>query len=214
MTSTDALIRNLSADLVAVKRRRMSGEVALLAALGAIELALLLWAGAMRPDIRQVILAPFMLWKIGNLALLAGVASWAAIRSLAPPAVPRRGLRLALALAALAAVGGTMVTPAVDIGRPILERLSPMQGMLCATSIIVLGMPVMATLAVLMRRAAPVRPKQSALACGLAAATSGALIFTVYCPMNDPLYIAVWYSLGVAALALVARLLLPSRFRL
>lgn len=214
MMSTDTLIRNLSTDLVPVKRRRMSGEVALLAALGAVELALLLWAGAMRPDMGQVILAPFMLWKVGSLALLAGVTSWTAIRSLAPPAAPRRGLRLALALAALAAVGGTMVTPVVDIGRPLLDRLSPLQGMLCASSIIVLGLPLMAAFAVLMRRAAPVRPKQSALACGVAAATSGALVFTVCCPMNDPLYIAVWYSLGVAALAFLARCLLPRRLRL
>jgi len=214
MTSTDTMILNLSADLAPVRRRSVMREAAVLAALGAAELALILWAGAMRPDMTHVILAPYMIWKITTLALLAGVTCTIAMCSFAPPAASRRGLMLAYGLAALAILGGRFVTSAADSGRSLLERLSPVHGILCATAIIVLALPMTAALAVLMRRAAPVRPKESALACGLAAATSGALIFTVCCPMNDPLYIAVWYSLGVAAVALMARWLLPRRFRL
>jgi len=137
-----------------------------------------------------------------------------AMRSFTPPASSRRGLLLAFGLAALAILAGMFVTSAADGGRSLLDRLSPAHGVLCATSIVVLATPLVVALAALMRRAAPVRPKQSALACGLAAATSGALVFTVCCPMNDPLYIAVWYSVGVAIVAGVARWLLPRRFRL
>lgn len=214
MTSTDALIRNLSANLAPVRSRSLPREAGLLVALGAAELAILFWAGAMRPDMGQVILSPFMLWKIGSLALLAGVATTAAMRSLTPPTASRRDLRIILLLAALAITGGSFVTPAADSARSILERLSPVHGMLCASAITVLATPIVMTLAVLMRRAAPVRPRQSALACGIAAATSGALIFTICCPMNDPLYVAVWYSVAVGAVALAARMLLPRRFRL
>ena len=214
MMSTDALIRTLSADLAPVKRRSVPREAAVLAAIGAAEAGLLLSAGAMRPDMGQVILTPFMLWKIGSLALLAGVACIVAVRSLAPPFLPRRGVMVVLALAAFAIVAGMFVASSGHGGRSLFDRLSPIHGMLCATAISVLSLPIMAALAVLMRRGAPVRPKQSALACGLAAATSGALIFTICCPMNDPLYIVVWYSLGVAAVALAARWLLPKRFRL
>ncbi|USI75053.1 NrsF family protein [Sphingomonas morindae] len=214
MTSTDALIRTLSADLVAVRRRSVPREVAALAAVGVVEAGLLLAAGAMRPDMAQMISTPFMLWKIGSLALLAGVTGLVAVRSLAPPATPRRGMMAALALAALTVVAGLFVTPTGAGGLPLLQRLSPVHGLLCATAITVLSLPMMAALAVLMRRAAPVRPRQSALACGLAAAASGALIFTICCPMNDPLYVIVWYALGVAAVASAARWLLPKRFRL
>lgn len=214
MTSTDTLIRALSADLAPVKRRSVPREVAILVAIGAAEAILLLSAGAMRPDLGKVILAPFMLWKIGSLALLAGVTCAVALRSLAPPAVPRRAVMAVVALALLATLGGTLVTAAGDSGRALVERLSPAHGLLCAAAITVLALPVIAALTVLMRRAAPVRPRQSALACGLAAATTGALIFAICCPMNDPLYIAVWYSLAVAAVALGARWLLPRRFRL
>ncbi|WP_242128053.1 DUF1109 domain-containing protein [Sphingobium sp. Sx8-8] len=214
MTSTDALILNLSSDLAPVRRRNMLREIALLVALGAAELGVILWTGAMRPDMGLVILSPYMIWKMGSLALLAGMTCTIAMRSLAPPASSRRGLMLALGTAALAIAGGLLVTSAADSGRSLLDRLSPVHGMLCATTITVLAMPMMAALGVLMRRAAPVRPKESALACGLAAATCAALIFTLCCPMNDPLYIAVWYSLGVTFVALAARWLLPRRFRL
>jgi hypothetical protein len=214
MTSTDALILDLSAGLAPVKRRSVSREAAVLVALAAAELALILGMGAMRPDMGRVILSPFMMWKMGNLALLAGVACTVAIRSFAPPASSQRGLMLVLGLAMLAVLGGIFVTSAADAGRPLIDRLMPVHGLVCATAIAVLATPIMTALAVLMRRAAPVRPRESGLACGLAAATCGALIFTACCPMNDPLYIAVWYSLGVAAVAITARWLLPRRFSL
>lgn len=214
MTLTDALIRDLSADLARVKRRSAWREATVLAALAATELALILAVGAMRPDMGRVILSPFMVWKMGSLALLAALAVTIALRSFAPPAASRRGLTLVLGIALLAVLGGSFVTSAADSSRPLLDRLSPVHGLLCATAITVLATPIMAALAVLMRRAAPVRPKESALASGLAAAACGALVFTACCPINDPLYIVVWYALGVVAVALTARWLLPRRFRL
>ncbi|CAO4173340.1 NrsF family protein [Methylorubrum aminovorans] len=214
MTSTDALIHGLSADLVPVRRRSVRREIAALVGLAAAELALILMAGAMRPDMGSVILSPFMAWKIGGLALFAGVSGAVAIRSFAPPAASRRDLMFAFALAVLVMAAGVFVTSAAESGEPLLERLSPARGLRCAVAIIVLSLPLMSLLALLMRRAAPVHPKRSALATGLAAATCGALVFTVCCPANDPLYIVVWYSAGIAAVAATARWLLPRRFRL
>lgn len=212
--STDALILDLSANLAPVKRRDIWREAGAVLALGIAELTLILMAHGMRPDMGRVILSPYMVWKIGSLALLAGVACTTAMRSFAPPARTRLDFALTLGLAGLAIVGGAFVTPAVDSSRSLLDRLSPVHGMLCAVSIVVLALPVMTLLAVLMRRAAPVQPKRSALAAGLAASICGALVFTACCPMNDPLYIIVWYSAGIAAVTAAARWLLPRRFRL
>jgi hypothetical protein len=214
MPWTDALILDLSTDLPPVRRRNVSREAAVLLALGVAELGLLLLTAGTRPDMDRVILSPFMIWKIGSLAVLAGVSCAVAVRSFAPPGLPARELRIALGLSGLAIVAGMSVTPAADIGRPLLERLAPTHGVICAASIVALSLPVTAMLAMLMRRAAPVSPRRSALASGLAAATTGALIFTARCPMNDPLYIVVWYTLAIAAVSAVARWLLPSRFRL
>ncbi|MGV7030500.1 NrsF family protein [Methylobacterium symbioticum] len=214
MTSTDALILTLSTNLGPVRRRSVSREIGALVVLAAGELALILMAGGMRPDMGGVILAPFMAWKIGGLALLAGVSCAVAIRSFAPPAASRRDLVYALVLTVFVMAAGLFVTTAAESGQPLIERLSPARGLGCATAIVVLALPLMSLLAVLMRRAAPVHPKRSALASGLAAATSGALVFTVCCPANDPLYIVVWYSAGIAAVAAAARWLLPRGYRL
>ena len=214
MTSTENLILDLSNHLAPVQRRNVRHEAGALLALGAAELALIIMFGAMRPDMGRVILSPYMAWKIGSLALLAGVNCTITIRSFVPPASSRLGLMLPFGLAGVAMIGGVFVTPAADRGQSLLDRLSPAHGLLCAASIVVLALPMMALLALLMRRAAPVYPKQSALAAGLAASTCGALIFAACCPANDPLYVIVWYSIAVAAVAAVARWLLPRRFRL
>jgi len=47
------------------------------------------------------------------------------------------------------------------------------------------------------------------LTAGLAAAGWGAFVFAFACPVDDPLYVAVWYSLGCGAVTLLARLVLP-----
>ena len=214
MMSNDALILDLAAGLAPVKRRSALRDGLWLLALAAIEAILLFSVGAIRPDMGRVILSSFMAWKIGSLALLAGLSCTVAMRSFAPPALPRRGLRIVLGVAGLAMIGGLFLASSVDRGRSLLDRLAPVHGLLCAVSIIVLSLPMMAMLAVLMRRAAPVHPGQSAVASGFAASTCGALVFTICCPMNDPLYIVVWYSAGVAFVTALTRWLLPRRFRL
>ncbi len=214
MTSNDALILDLAARLAPVKRHSALRDGLWLLALAAVEILFILAAGAMRPDMGRMILSPYMIWKIGSLALLAGMSCTVAMRSFAPPVLPRRGLRIAFGLAGLAMIGGLFLASSADSSRSLLDRLAPAQGLLCAVSIIVLSLPMLAMLAVLMRRAAPVHPNQSALAAGFAASICGALVFTICCPMNDPLYIVVWYSGGVAVVAALARWLLPRRFRL
>lgn len=212
--SSDVLIRDLSADLGPVRRRRPLREIALLLGLGAVELALLLGIGAMRPDMGRMIATPYMLWKLGSLAILAGVAVAVAIRSFTPTERPGRGVAGTLGLALVAALIGVFVVPGGEGGHTMIGRLAPLHGMLCAVAIFVLSMPIMAMLAVLMRRAAPTHPDGSALASGLAASTCGAFIFAFCCPMNDPLYIVLWYAVALGAVTGAARLLLPRRFRL
>lgn len=211
---SDALILDLSANLAPVRRRRPAREGALLLALGGGELALLLGLGLMRPDMGSMIATPYMLWKLCGLALLALVACMGAIRSFAPTVRPRPGLLVTLGLAMAMMIAGAFVAPDHHAGQTLLTRLAPLQGMACATSIVVLSLPIMAMLSVLMHRGAPTHPQGSAIASGLAASTLGAFIFAFCCRVNDPLYIAVWYSVACAAVTIIARWLLPRRFRL
>jgi hypothetical protein len=212
--SSDSLILDLSAHLVPVRRRRMLREAGLVAMLGAIELALISGLGMMRPDMGHMGAAPYLMWRVGSLAVLAGTACTVAIRSFSPTARPRQGLMLAFALAVAAIIGGAFVGPAGVSEHNLLDRLDPARGIVCAGSIFVLSLPLVAMLGVLMRSAAPTQPKLSALTAGIAAGTVGALVFAFCCPFNDPLYVVVWYGLGCAAVAGAARWRLPRRFRL
>jgi len=212
--SSESLIVDLSSDLVPVQRRSMVREGGLVLALGAVELALFLAVGAMRPDMGHMAGSPFLTWRVGSLGLLAVFACVLAIRSFSPTARPRQGLMLACTLAVAAIVTGAFVTPNGAGERALLDRIDPASGMLCATSIFVLSLPIVALLGALMRRAAPTQPRLSALAAGIAAGTCGAFVFAFCCPFNDPLYVVVWYTVGCAAVAAAARWRLPRRFRL
>ena len=212
--SSDALIRDLSANLAPVRRRRPGREGAMLLALGAGDLALLLGLGLMRPDMGHMIATPFMLWKLCGLAMLAAVACMGAIRSFSPTVRPRGALTVTFGLAVAMMIAGAFVMPEHHGGQTLFMRLAPLQGVLCATSITVLSLPIMAMLSVLMHRGAPTHPQGSAIASGLAASTLGAFIFAFCCRVNDPLYIAVWYSVACAVVTITARWLLPRRFRL
>jgi hypothetical protein len=61
----------------------------------------------------------------------------------------------------------------------------------------------------LMRRGAPTDTRGTSLLVGLAAAAWGAFVFVFACPFNDPLYIAVWYSVGCGTVTLLSRFVLP-----
>ena len=145
--SNDALIRDLAAGLTPVRRRRASREILLLLALAAAEVGLILGLGVMRHDMGHMIGSPYMLWRLGSLAILAGISITVAIRSFAPPASSRRGMRLALTLAVMAMVGGAFVASPADNARSLLDRISPADGIVCAVAIVVLALPMMAMLA-------------------------------------------------------------------
>ena len=212
--SNDSLIMDLSAQLAPVRRRRMLREAGLVLALGATELALFVGLGMMRPDMSHMAHSPYLLWRVGSLAVLAAIACTVAIRSYTPTTLPRKGLLFACALAVIAIMGGMLVEPAGVSGHTLIERIDPARGIVCAASIFVLSLPVVVMLGVMMRSAAPTHPELSAIASGIAAASVGALVFAFCCPFNDPLYVVVWYSVGCAAVAGVARWCLPRRFRL
>lgn len=212
--SSESLIVDLSSNLAPVQRRSMVREGGLVLALGTVELALFLGLGIMRPDISHMLGSPYLMWRVGSLGLLAAVACVLAIRSFSPTARPRRGLMLACVLAVAAIVGGAFVTPDGASERALLDRIDPASGMLCAVSIFVLSLPIVALLGALMRRAAPTQPRLSALASGIAAGACGAFIFAFCCPSNDRVYVVVWYTVGCAAAAAAARWCLPRRFRL
>jgi hypothetical protein len=179
------LIDRLAGDLKPVRRRSPRIEGLLLMALCVLELALFLGMGQARPDMHM------------------------AIWSLDPATSPRRGLRLLIIVIALCFATGWLVD-AARAGIPTLAaRLAWHDGLQCVYKMVVLSVPPVIGLGLLMRRGAPTDTGGTALAVGIAAAAWGAFVFVFACPHDDPLYVAVWYTVGCGLVTLVARLLLP-----
>ncbi len=205
----DSLINRLTEDLKPVRRRRSSVDIAVVAAICAVELALFFALGAARPDMPVMMKQPTFWWRIFSLGLIGAISGALAILSFDPAYSPKRGLRW-LALIVVICLGlGLCINAHPDGVAALLRRLSWTNGVQCAGKMIALSVPPLIGLGVLMRRAAPTDARGTALLVGSAAAAWGAFVFVFACPFNDPLYIAVWYSVGCGIVIILSRITLP-----
>jgi hypothetical protein len=209
MMRTDQFIDRLVHQLKPVRRRTALGDAPILAPLAVLELALFLGVGMMRPDMPMAMEQPSFWWKLASLGLIAGVSGTVAIVSLDPVRSPRPGLRWTMALVALCLASGWVLDASQDGFAALISRLDWRNGVQCLYKMVALSMPAVLALGWLMRRGATIDGSGTALAAGLAAAGWGAFVFVFACPVDDPLYVVVWYSLGCGTVTLLARLTLP-----
>jgi len=209
----DPLIDSLVADLGVVRPRRWQREAVLLAGLGLAEIILFIAMRGVRPDMHEAMGAMPFWWKSGSLAIIGGIAAAAALISRDPATTtPRRLSRLwsalAIAIPVLLAMGWLIDAGAA--GRDaLIARLAWRDGLECLLNVFAMSLPPVVALGLLMRRGAPTQPGRTALAAGLAAAGMGAFVFAFHCNHDDPFYVTVWYGGAVAAVAGLARLILP-----
>lgn len=143
--------------------------------------------------------------------LLAG-ASWLAAR-LARPGAPWRA-----ALAGLAAVVGAMAALAAAVAarapadaRP--ELLLGHSWTSCPWSVALLSAPALVAAMWALRGLAPTRPGWAGFAAGLLSGSLGALGYALYCPETSPLFVLVWYTLGMLIPAFAGALAGPALLR-
>jgi hypothetical protein len=207
--STDPLIDRLASELKPVRRRTGWSDALALLVLCAIELGLFLVMGMARSDMPMAMHLPSFWWKLASLGLIGLVSGTVAIMSLDPVRSPRRGLRWIVALIALCLASGWLLDASRDGFSTLIDRLDWHNGLQCVYEMAILSAPAVIGLCLLMRRGAPTDHAGTALAAGLAGAAWGAFVFVFACPFDDPLYVAVWYSLGCGVVTLFARFTLP-----
>jgi hypothetical protein len=207
--SIDPLIDRLASELRPVRRRTAWSDALALLVLCAIELGLFVVMGMARSDMPMAMHLPSFWWKLGSLGLIGLVSGTVAIMSLDPVRSPRRGLRWIVALIALCLASGWLLDASRDGFSTLIDRLDWRNGLQCVYEMAVLSVPAVIGLGLLMRRGAPTDHAGTALAAGLAAAAWGAFVFVFACPFDDPLYVAVWYSIGCGVVTLFARFTLP-----
>jgi len=206
---SDPFIERLVADLRPVRRRSLGRDALILAALFGVEATLVVLLGLLRPDMAMAVAVPSFWWKAASLGVIAVIGVTVALVSFDPVASPRRGLRALLAVIAASLIVGQLID-ACDVGcGSVAARLDWHSGLHCVAKMVALSVPAIFGLGVLMRRGAPTDPAGSALAVGIAAAAWGAFVFVLACPFDDPLYVAVWYTVGCGLATACARLVLP-----
>ncbi len=199
---TDTLIDALVVD--ASGRMQPRGWlVGLPFAVVALEAAALVVTGQLRPDLWAGTPSAVVGWRIAATALVAVVAGWLALRLRSPVRTPRDWPILLAAVAVLLA--GWLIDAAHPSSLPLLARLRPAKGLHCIAVVTAGAFPVMAAFVLLLRRGATVRPRAAATAAGMASAASGALVWALACPIDDPLYVVLWYALASALIVVASR---------
>jgi hypothetical protein len=154
-----------------------------------------------RPDLEIAFASPRLAFKLMTMAALV-VGAFLLVRICLYPEAGRRTpvcLLLSVPLVLSTGVVAELFTvPPVDwAARTVGE-----DPLLCLAAIPLLGgLPLLGFIAAL-RYGAPTRPGMAGALAGVLAGAIAATIYAAHCPNDSPLFIAIWYPLGIAALAL------------
>ena len=207
--SLDSLIDRLSGELRPVRPRRAWLDFLIIAAICVAELIVFFALGAALPDMPMRMHQPTFWWRLVSLGLIAVISGVPAIFSFAPTYSPRRSLQRLFAVIVVCLAAGLCIGAGPNDLESLVRRIDWTNGIQCASKMIALSVPSVLGLGALMRRGAAIDRGRTALLVGIAGAAWGAFVFVFACPFNDPLYIAVWYTIGCGIVVLIARLILP-----
>jgi hypothetical protein len=204
--TTDDLIQSLSADLPKVEPGAVGRRIALGLGLGVVASAalMLVWLGP-RPDLAQAVMTPMFWMKLGYAAATGLIAALLLAR-LARPAA-RLG-----ALAALVAAPFVVVVVLAMVRMthaPPAARHAMLLGhssMFCPWRILVIALPILAGAVWAVRSLAPTRLVLAGLVAGGCAGGIGAAVYAIACDETSAPFLAIWYTLGMAAATAVGAL--------
>jgi hypothetical protein len=202
---TDDLIRALSSDL-APPGPSIEARFAV-AFLPGVLIALALFAVTLgpRPDLALVASDMRFLFKFVVtllLALCSALLVWRLVR----PGAPARLQIAVLAFVPLVLAAGVIMELFVLPAGSWCPKLIGSNGLVCLLSIPFFALPMLIAEILALRQGAPTRPVLTGVVAGLFAGGVAAAIYAAHCPDDSPLFVALWYSLGIAIVALVGGL--------
>lgn len=205
---TQDLIRAMAAD---TGRRplplRTVWRVALVLAVVAAGVVFALALGP-RPDAVAALETLRFLFKFVVTLALAGSAFLLLRRLVRPGAEAQAPLGWLLAGPALLLAGvglELLAVPAADWW----ARLVGINARVCLTFIPLIGAAPLVVFLAVLRHGAPARPALAGAVAGLLAGGLAAAFYAAHCPDDSPLFVATWYSLAIAGLAVAGAVLAP-----
>jgi len=185
--------------------RSATGTLARAIGAGAFVSALLMLSVlGIRPDIAHAV-GTFCFWLKFSYPLALAAIALATLERLARPGAHARAGWELLPFATVIAVGLVQwtLTPAPDRTPLLLGHSSA----LCPWRIVALSLPLLLAAFLALRRLAPTRLVLSGTFAGLLAGATGAWIYAFACDENSAVFLAVWYTAGIALTALLGALL-------
>lgn len=209
---TDQLIRSLAADNA--HRARPVGLVLSLALLAAapVSVALFLAELGVRPDVMTAMRNPFFNLKFAVTLALA-ISAIAVSLHLSRPEASLRGWGWLLLIPAgllAAGIGGEMMMPQ---RLPMMTRLVGNNSRVCLMAIPLLSLPLLAAALIGLRHGAPSRPAVAGAIAGLLSAGLAATLYAAHCADDSPLFVATWYTLATALVAVIGAVAGPKVLR-
>jgi len=199
--TTDELIAGLSAGLTPTPPGAVARRLALGLGAGAVAstVLMLVWLG-LRPDIMTA-LGTAMFWVKFFYAALAAAGLAVALSRLARPG-GRLGWLVGIAAApfvlmALMAVGKL----AVAAPEARMHLMMGVTASVCPWRIYIIGLPLLAGAVWAVRGLAPTRLTLAGLVAGGCAGAISAVIYGFHCDETAAPFVAIWYTLGMAAVA-------------
>lgn len=203
---TDDLIRSLAADN-ATRPPSVERWLAY-TVLAGVAVSALVFAAMLGPrkDIAQVVGDFSFLFKFVVTLVLAATAALL-VRQLARPAADTRWAALAL-LAAPLLLGAAVLAEYASVAPAMRStKLFGATWISCLTFIPLLSAPILAAALIGLRHGAPTQPALSGAVAGLLAGGLGAAIYAAYCVEDSPFFMATWYTLAIAAVAIVGSII-------
>jgi len=199
---TDNLIAMLAEDLTPVR----AGHVLRLLALGliggmAVSAAIMIpWLG-LRPDMGDAMTtAPFWI-KFAYTLVLAVCGFWIVARQARAGAGAPAALTVGVL--ALAVMLGLAVMQLAPPDAPRHALIMGASANVCTRNIFVLSLPIFAGLLWAMRKLAPTRLILAGASAGLLAGAAGTWVYAFHCDESAAPFMAIWYTLGIAAAGLL-----------
>ena len=192
---TDELIAALAQDrqLAPAPARTVARTVPLAVVIAAI--GLLTTAGP-RADLMDVLAAPRFLFKL-LVTLSLAIPALVLLPRVAVPLGRAAGWQRALWLAPLVLLAGLSLELVALPRETWLSSAIGHNGLWCLTMVPTLATLPLAASLYCLRQAAPANPGRAGAVAGLASGALAATVYAMHCTDDSPLFVGLWYSLGV-----------------
>lgn len=154
-----------------------------------------------RPDISAAAETPRFIFKFAVTMTLAASA-FGVMRALASPGETWRKAAPYLAAAPAVLAVGVFVELFSVPPETWTTKVIGMNSMVCLTYIPLIGIGPLIVFVLALRHGAPTRPAVAGAVAGLLAGGIAATFYAAHCTDDSPLFVATWYTIAIAGLAL------------